>query len=160
MSSKIKKGVPLINGPVEFGPDPFSKTIKKQYTSEPTKMCKEGDLILCVRGSTTGRINIAGFDACIGRGVASIRSKENQQWINYVINSYRQKIFNLGVGSTFPNISKDVLNRLKIPFPSKEIQKVIIQKLDFEMSIVSENKKLKKIFEEKITDKIDKIWSN
>ena len=158
--NKEKKGVPLINGPVEFGPDPFSKTIKRQYTSKPTKMCKVGDLILCVRGSTTGRINIAGFDACIGRGVASIHSKESQQWINYVINSYRQKIFNLGVGSTFPNVSKDVLNRLKIPFPSKEIQKEIIQKLDYEMSIVSENKKLLKTFEEKIINKINKIWSN
>ena len=63
-------GVPLINGPVEFGPTPFSKTLKTKFTTEPKKMCKENDLILCVRGSTTGRMNISGFDGCVGRGVA------------------------------------------------------------------------------------------
>ena len=37
-------GLSLINGPVEFGKDPFSKTIKRQFTTSPTKICKEGDL--------------------------------------------------------------------------------------------------------------------
>ncbi len=63
------EGVPLINGPVEFGPDPFSETIIGKFTTAPSKMCKKGDLLICVRGATTGRTNIAGFDACIGRGV-------------------------------------------------------------------------------------------
>jgi hypothetical protein len=63
-------GVPLINGPVEFGPTPFSQTILSKWTTAPTKMCVEGDLILCVRGSTTGRQNIAGFNACF-RGLVS-----------------------------------------------------------------------------------------
>ena len=54
--NKDKKGIPLINGPVEFEQDPFSKTVINQYTTKPTKMCEPGDLILCVRGSTTGRM--------------------------------------------------------------------------------------------------------
>lgn len=32
-------------------------------------------------GSTTGRMNIAGFDAGVGRGVAAIRAKQYQSWI-------------------------------------------------------------------------------
>ena len=46
-------------------------------------MCKEGDLLICVRGSTTGRTNIAGFDACIGRGVAAIRPFIFDKYIHY-----------------------------------------------------------------------------
>ncbi|WP_062399214.1 restriction endonuclease subunit S [Methanogenium cariaci] len=61
-------GCPLINGPVEFSFGPFGKTIETKYTTAPTKMCRKGDLLLCVRGSTTGRTNVAGFDSCIGRG--------------------------------------------------------------------------------------------
>jgi type I restriction enzyme S subunit len=71
--NKFGEGIPMINGPVEFSEGPFGKTVVNQYTTAPTNLCEEGDLLLCVRGSTTGRTNIAGFKACIGRGVAAIR---------------------------------------------------------------------------------------
>ena len=32
-----EQGIPLINGPVEFGPTPFSKTIRLKFTTKPTK---------------------------------------------------------------------------------------------------------------------------
>lgn len=127
----IGDGVPLINGPVEFGGnDPFSKTLKTKFTTEPTKMCKQGDLILCVRGSTTGRMNIAGFDSCIGRGVASISSAEHQEWINQYINLNRDLIYKLGTGSTFPNVSSTALSNLLIPIPPQEQQQRIVSILD------------------------------
>ena len=124
------EGVPLINGPVEFGKNPFSKTVKSKFTTEPTKMCKEGDLILCVRGSTTGRINIAGFEACIGRGVASIRYSENQIWLNYYIRAKRNEIYNLGTGSTFPNVSSKILSNLSFPIPPFKIQAKLVKLID------------------------------
>src|SRR5579872_4828015 len=45
------KGTPLINGPVEFG-DYFP--VKSKWTTSPTRIATRGDLIFCVRGSTTG----------------------------------------------------------------------------------------------------------
>lgn len=44
--------MPLVNGPLEFS-ERFTKRIK--WTTAPSKTCKAGDLIVCVRGSTTGR---------------------------------------------------------------------------------------------------------
>ncbi|AKB31998.1 Type I restriction-modification system, specificity subunit S [Methanosarcina siciliae HI350] len=141
-------GVPLINGPVEFGgDDPFSKTLKTKFTTEPTKMCKQGDLVLCVRGSTTGRMNIAGFDSCIGRGVASISSAEYQDWINQYINFNRDTIYKLGTGATFPNVSSSTLSNLLIPIPPKEQQRSIIAKLD---ALSSETKRLEAIYQQKL----------
>jgi len=141
-------GVPLINGPVEFGGnDPFSKTLKTKFTTEPTKMCKRGDLILCVRGSTTGRMNIAGFDSCIGRGVASISSAEYQDWINQYINFNRDTIYKLGTGATFPNVSSSTLSNLLIPIPPKEQQRSIVAKLD---SLSAETKRLEAIYQQKL----------
>ena len=142
-------GVPLINGPVEFGKEPFSETIKSKFTTEPTKFCNRGDLILCVRGSTTGRINLAGFEACIGRGVAAIRYTKNQYWLNYFILSSRKKIYDLGTGATFPNVSGEILKNLIIPIPPLKIQQAIVQKLD---ALSAETKKLENIYQQKLKD--------
>ncbi|HMQ87042.1 MAG TPA: restriction endonuclease subunit S [Flavilitoribacter sp.] len=120
-------GIPLINGPVEFGARPFSETIKSKWTTEPTKLCQKGDLILCVRGSTTGRINIAGFDACIGRGVAAIRYVKNQEWLNFFMRANQKKIYDLGTGSTFPNVSSQILAKLEFPEASLKQQISLVE---------------------------------
>jgi type I restriction enzyme M protein len=151
-------GTPLINGPVEFGNEAFSKTLKIKFTTDPKKYCKEGDLILCVRGSTTGRMNIAGFDAAIGRGVCAIRSNKYQNWLIHYINIIRQEIYDKGEGSTFPNITLDNLKELKVPLPSIEKQTEIVSRIEQEQQLVSANKQLVNIFEQKIKDKINEVW--
>jgi len=123
-------GTPLINGPVEFGDTPFSYTIKSKWTTKPTKMCEKNDLLLCVRGSTLGRINIAGFNACIGRGVAAIRANIYQRYVNYRIHLMREDIYNAGTGTTFPNISSKQIAELLIEVPPLEEQKEIVKILD------------------------------
>ena len=156
--NKDGNGVPLINGPVEFGPEPFSKTLINQYTTKPKKLCQKDDLILCVRGSTTGRMNIAGYSGAIGRGVAAIRSKSNQLWINYSVNSLREFIYQRGVGSTFPNISLKDIAELKIPLPSNEDQQNIIEEFEAERTIVEANRELIERFEKKIQNTLARVW--
>ncbi|HLY60232.1 MAG TPA: restriction endonuclease subunit S [Terriglobia bacterium] len=124
------EGVPLINGPVEFSEHSFGKTIRSKFTTRPTKFCKEGDLILCVRGSTTGRMNIAGFDACVGRGVAAIRAKQYQPWINHFISAKRDEIHGKGTGATFPNVSGATLADLRLVVPPLPEQQRIVGILD------------------------------
>ena len=124
-------GVPSINGPVEFGgKGAFDKTIKTKFTTQPTKMCEEGDLLICVRSSTTGRTNIAGFDACIGRGVAAIRPFIFDKYIHYFVIHARYSIFGLGRGSTFPNVSQNQLLTIPIPLPPLSEQKTIVAKVE------------------------------
>jgi type I restriction enzyme S subunit len=64
-------GVYLLNGPTEFGE---KYPIPLQWTSNPTKMCNDGDVLFCVRGATAGKLNIANDSYCIGRGLAAISS--------------------------------------------------------------------------------------
>ncbi|AST57393.1 type I restriction-modification, specificity subunit S [Thermoanaerobacterium thermosaccharolyticum] len=135
------EGVPLINGPIEFGSDDFSKTVKIKYTTKPTKMCNEGDLLICVRGSTTGRTNIAGFDACIGRGVAAIKTKIEKKYLHYFIVFYKDIILNTSRGSTFPNITIGQLSNIIVPLPPLNEQKRIVEKVDQLMALCDELEK-------------------
>lgn len=124
------EGVPLINGPVEFSEGPFGKTVRSKFTTQPTKFCRANDLILCVRGSTTGKTNIADFEACIGRGVAAIRAREFQPWINYFVISQRDEIHGTGTGATFPNVSGQMVSEFKLVMPPPAEQRRIVGILD------------------------------
>lgn len=123
-------GIPLINGPVEFSPEPFGSTVIRQYTTAPTRLCKKGDLLVCVRGATTGRTNIAGFDACIGRGVALVRGWEAQNYLNYLLWRLGAELLQQGKGTTFPSISYNDLAGLEILLPPIAEQKRIVAKVD------------------------------
>jgi len=50
------EGFPLLNRPTEFGD---RKPLPTQFTIDPKKIAEAGDLLFCVRGSTTGRMNWA-----------------------------------------------------------------------------------------------------
>jgi restriction endonuclease S subunit len=152
------EGVPLINGPVEFGPEPFSRTIVNQYTTAPTRMCRKDDLIICVRGATLGRMNISGYDGCIGRGVAAIRSTTSQRWIEFLIFAMRERIFSLGVGSTFPSITQEQLRSLPIPLPPLATQQAIVAEIEAEQALVNANRELIARMEKKIQATLARVW--
>jgi type I restriction enzyme, S subunit len=128
--NKDGEGIPLINGPVEFTEGPFGKTVVNQYTTAPTNLCEEGDLLLCVRGSTTGRTNVAGFKACIGRGVAAIRPFFDDQYIRLFIWRLRESIIAMGRGIAFPSVSRQQIVELPVPLPPLAEQFRIVAKVD------------------------------
>ncbi|MBI4735027.1 MAG: restriction endonuclease subunit S [candidate division NC10 bacterium] len=110
-------GLPLINGPAEYG-SRHPKPVK--WTSAPSRICKRGDVLVCVRGNTTGRVNIADTEYCIGRGIAAIRGKpsvSDTEFLSFVLQWKADRILELatGGGSTFPNITKPQLEELPVP---------------------------------------------
>lgn len=131
-------GVPLINGPVEFSPPPLGATLREKFTTAPTSMCEEGDLIVCVRGATTGRTNVAAFDACIGRGVALVRAWRAQPFINIVVWRLGERLLAMGRGTTFPSINYADLAGLRIAIPPLPEQQRIVQKVNDVMALCHE----------------------
>jgi type I restriction enzyme S subunit len=133
--NKAGEGVPLINGPVEFTPGPFGRTVVNQYTTSPTNFCNEGDLLICVRGSTTGRTNIAAFRACLGRGVAAIQPRMGGTFVRLFIWSAREAIIAMGRGIAFPSVSRRQLEELPFPLPPLAEQHRIVAKVDELMAL-------------------------
>lgn len=109
------QGIPLLNGPTEFGshhPTPV------QFTSDARKHARTGDLLFCVRGSTTGKMNWADQDYAIGRGIAAVRHKSDlalQPLVRGVVEHCLPALLAQATGSTFPNISGGQLT--SVPFP-------------------------------------------
>jgi type I restriction enzyme S subunit len=96
-------GAPLINGPVEFG-EYFP--VKTKWTESATRFAAEGDLIFCVRGSTTGRRVISDGAYGIGRGVCAIRAKDGfQSFLYQTINVGLDRLLEKTTGSVFPSLS-------------------------------------------------------
>ena len=110
-------GTPLVNGPVEFG-DRFTKRMK--WTTDPTKFCKEGDLVVCVRGSTTGKYVKSDGMYCLGRGVCGISSKY-QCFIELLFESELPILLGQTSGSTFPSWTGPQLKSHRVLSPPVEV---------------------------------------
>ena len=118
-------GVPLLNGPTEFGP---YHPRPVQFTTSPRKFAQAGDLLFCVRGSTTGRMNWADQEYAIGRGVAAIRHSDAltlQPLLRGVIEVALPELLNVATGSTFPNVSASQIADIHYPDLSVKEQKAI-----------------------------------
>ena len=63
----------------------------------------------------------------------------------------------MGKGA-YPSINQNDVNALKIPLPPLEVQRKIVEQINEEQAIVSQNKRLIEIFEQKIKDKIAEVW--
>ncbi len=102
-------GEPLLNGPTEFG---FYSPFPVQWTTNSKKHCVDGDLLFCVRGSTTGRMNWANQSYAIGRGLAAIRHKSNNNlnwFIKAIMENNLKESLVAATGSTCPTVVKALL---------------------------------------------------
>lgn len=114
-------GTPMLNGPTEFTD---LHPIPVQFTTKVTKLCQIGDILFTVRGSSTGRMNIADQEYCIGRGIAAIRAKEGSDidFIYYTLVTISEKILAeaKGAGTTFPNVSRGELLKKWVLIPDTD----------------------------------------
>ena len=115
-------GAPLLNGPTEFG---IRNPKAVQFTTDPKRFSKSGDILFCVRGSTTGKMNWSDKEYAIGRGLAALRHNNGTEYKFYlkaVIDFNLELLLASATGSTFPNVSKDQIANLEVSIPSLEEQ--------------------------------------
>ena len=103
-------------------------------------------------------MNIAGYSGCIGRGVAAIRSRTSQKWVNYVIHTLREQIYRLGSGSTFPNVSRKSIAEIPIPVPPSYVQEKLVKEFEAERAVVAANRDLIERMEKKIQRVVGRVW--
>jgi type I restriction enzyme S subunit len=114
-------GVPLLNGPTEFG---SAVPTPRLFTTDPKRFAEPGDILFCVRGSTTGRMNWADQRYAIGRGIAAIRGrdKNDTRFVRACIDQLLPSMLQQASGSTFPNLAKDQIAGLRVPRSGDELR--------------------------------------
>ncbi|HAV26397.1 MAG TPA: restriction endonuclease subunit S [Bacteroidetes bacterium] len=117
-------GLPLLQGNADIQ---NRKSVPRIYTSQTTKQCKVGDILLSVR-APVGTVAKSFHKACIGRGISAIRAtqKTNQEFIYQWLISYEPFWKNISQGGTFESVNSDDIKYLSINLPinPKEQQKI------------------------------------
>jgi len=126
-------GTIFFQGSTDFG---WMFPTIRQYTTEPNRMAKKGDILLSVR-APVGTMNIAKDDCCIGRGLAALNSKTGSDGFLFYVMQYYKQVFDYrnSEGTTFGSITKDDLHSLPLAYPTSDL-------LDKYDNIVSQSNKL------------------
>jgi type I restriction enzyme S subunit len=137
-------GLPLIQGNADIKD---RKTSPKNFTSQITKECQIGDIILSVR-APVGETAIS----TIGRGVCAIRADNcDQEYLYYSLLNFEYKWNTFAQGSTFTAINSTDIRNLSINTPSllKEQKKISNVLSECDQGINNYSKKLKRLIQQK-----------
>jgi type I restriction enzyme S subunit len=141
--NRAGQGIPLIQGNADIE---NHRSINRVWTTQVTKRCDEGDLLLTVR-APVGAVGRASMPSCIGRGVCSLKPKGIDQLFLFhalVFSEPRWKI--LEQGSTFTAANSDQVAAFSLSFaPSVPEQTAIAAVLsDMDAEIAALEKRLAK----------------
>ena len=117
--NKNGDGAVFYQGRAEFG---FRFPHRNLFTSEPKKLAETNSTLLSVR-APVGDINMANEKCCIGRGLASIKSRKGyNSFIFYLLASQKAK-FNCynSEGTVFGCINKQDLENFKVVIPNQMV---------------------------------------
>jgi type I restriction enzyme S subunit len=135
--NKTGRGVPF----VKAGEFRLLRPEICEWTDDPLKRAKDGDVLLCVVGATCGKINL-GIECAIGRSVAALRPKPNllQHYLYYFMMTQVESLRGGSTGAAQTVISKDMIFDLEIPLPPMAEQKRIVALLDEAFAGIDEAK--------------------
>ena len=109
-------GVEFYQGSTDFG-DLYPSI--RVFTTSPVRFAKAQDVLMSVR-APVGDMNIAMNDCCIGRGLASLRSKVGcQSYLFYQLQEL-EHVFSVSDddGTVFGSINKDDLHCIEVVIPT------------------------------------------
>lgn len=118
-----KIGLPLLQGNADIK---NRLSVPRIYTTEITKECKVGDILLSVR-APVGTVAKSLHNACIGRGLSAIRAKKpnSQEYLYQWLFSYESSWEKISQGGTFDAINSNDVNGLLVPIPKPSEQQKI-----------------------------------
>ena len=144
----------------------YSNKIKvADAPSRARRIVKQNDILL-----STVRPNLKAFGfvdrepdrfiASTGFALLRTTKKCESKFLNYMV--FQDFMMHQMVGSmekgAYPSINQNDVNNLKVPLAPIEIQLQIVAQIEKEQALVNANNQLIEIFEQKIKDRIAKVW--
>ncbi len=150
-------GVDYITGPSDFGP---KHPVATRWTSSPKVFANRGDILITVKGSGLGSVNILDTaSAAISRQLMAIRvSGADPEFVYVSLLAQFDYIQSLGGGAAIPGITRDHVLGLSIPLPPLATQQEIVAEIEAEKALVAANHELIARFEKKIHVTLARVW--
>lgn len=130
-----------------------------------TRLIAPGTILMAMygQGVTRGRVAILEFEAAINQAVAAISKKNdeiNLEFLFYQLQGMYKylRMISDARGGNQSNLNAKLIKELKICLPPKDIQQQIVTQIEKEQVLINANKQLIEIFEQKIKDRIAKVW--
>ena len=131
------------------------------FNNSSAKLVKANSTLIALVGATIGKVAFLKFEATTNQNVAALYPNNSdvlsEKFLFYACLTLYNEFLRLGDGK-FRMANLSFVKSLKIPLPPIKIQEEIVQQLNYENTIVEQNKVLIRIFEKKISDKISEVW--
>jgi type I restriction enzyme S subunit len=123
------RGVGYLTGPSDFGP---LNPVVSKWTEHPKIKAASGDILITVKGSGVGKINLLDQDeVAISRQLMAVRVKgADPRFVHAFLSSTFDHFQSLSTGAAIPGISREQVLGLEIPIPPLPEQQRIVGILD------------------------------
>jgi type I restriction enzyme M protein len=138
----------------------INKITKTAVKESSTHIIPIDTLVLVTRVSL-GRMAFIRKPTALNQDLTAIiidEEKADKKYIYFFLLSIADKIKNDGHGATVKGVTRDYVKEINIPLPTINEQKEITKRIESEQQLVTANKQLISIFEQKIIDKINEVW--
>lgn len=128
------------------------------------RLINPGTILMAMygQGVTRGRVAILEIEAAINQAIAAISCSEkiDNVFLFYQLMGLYEHLRKISDarGGNQSNLNGKLIKELKIVVPDLETQRQIVAQIEKEQELVNANKQLIEIFEQKIKDRITKVW--
>ena len=116
------EGLPLIQGNADIE---GRRTIERVWTTQATKCCDSGDLLLTVR-APVGAVAVASKNACLGRGVCGLKPVGDAAFLFHALLHAEDRWQILEQGSTFTAVNSEQIGQFRLRIPDDEYEQTAI----------------------------------
>jgi len=140
--------------------EPNEKITEFGLQSSNASIFPKGSLLVGMYDTAAFKMSILDRDATFNQAVCGIRPNNQIDLYFLMLFFIMNKEYYLKhrIGVRQRNLNKGFISEIKIPKIPLEIQRQIVSEIEKEQELVNANKQLIEIFEQKIKDRIAKVW--
>jgi len=139
----------------------FELITKEGLKNSSSNIVPKGSTIAITRVSV-GKVAYADDDYAVNQDLTGLKVKTpkfvNNRFLFYATRSLGGIIDQNAQGIGVRGVTRGFLSKLKIPLPDIQIQNNIVSIIEMENTIIGLNRELITIYEQKIKDRIAKVW--
>ncbi len=141
---------------------PETKKVTNDEYQKYKKELTEKTIFVSINGTLGNVALYNGEKIVLGKSICYINLKDNviKEYVKIYLQSanFIEYAKRVATGSTIQNVSLQSMRTFKLPIPSTEIQRQIVSQIEKEQELVNANKQLIEIFEQRIKDRIARVW--